>query len=44
MKLHHVDRSCVARELGHHFASGQIPELGQGEVQVRTRPLSLYSV
>lgn len=41
MKLHHVHRSRVARELGHHFASRQIPELGQGKVQVRNRPLSL---
>lgn len=30
MKLHHVDGPRVARELGHHLASSQIPELGQG--------------
>lgn len=30
MKLHHVDGPRVARELGHHFAGSQIPELGQG--------------
>lgn len=28
VKLHHVDRPRVARELGHHLASSQIPELG----------------
>ena len=36
MELHHVDRPCVARELGHHLASSQIPELGQGGLEVRT--------
>lgn len=30
MELHHADRPCVARELRHHLASGQIPELGAG--------------
>lgn len=29
MKFHHVDRPRVARELRHHLASSQIPELGQ---------------
>lgn len=38
MKLHHVDRPRVARELGHHLASSQIPELGQGGLEVRTGP------
>lgn len=38
VKLHHIDRPCVARELGHHLASSQIPELGQGGLEVRTRP------
>lgn len=28
VKLHHVDRPRVARELRHHLASSQIPELG----------------
>lgn len=30
MKLHHVDRPCMTRELGHHLASRQIPKLDQG--------------
>lgn len=34
VKLHHVDRPCVARELGHHLASSQIPELKQGRLEV----------
>lgn len=29
MKFHHIDRSRVARELGHHLARGEIPELGR---------------
>lgn len=37
VKLHHVDRPRVARELRHHLASSQIPELGQGRVEIRTR-------
>lgn len=36
MELHHVDRPRVARELGHHLASSQIPELEQGGLEVRT--------
>lgn len=30
MKLHHIDRPCMTRELGHHLASRQIPKLGKG--------------
>lgn len=36
VELHHIDRPRVARELGHHLASSQIPELGQGGLEVRT--------
>lgn len=36
VELHHVDRPRVAGELGHHLASSQIPELGQGGLEVRT--------
>lgn len=48
VKLHHVDRPRVARELGHHLASSQIPELGgarrrSGPGWVPRLPLSLYS-
>ena len=43
VELHHVDRPRVARELGHHLASSQIPELGQGGREVRTSlALSLW--
>lgn len=38
VKLDHVHRPCVARELGHHLAGSQIPELRSGGVEVRTRP------
>lgn len=38
MELHHVDRPRVARELRHHLASSQVPELGQGGMDVRTSP------
>lgn len=30
VKLHHVDGPRVARELGHHLAGSQVPELGRG--------------
>lgn len=38
MELHYVDRPRVARELRHHLASSQVPELGQGGMDVRTSP------
>lgn len=38
VKLHHVDRPRMTRKLGHHLASSQIPELGQGGREVGTRP------
>lgn len=44
VELHHVDRPRVAGELGHHLASSQIPELGQGGLEVRTSlALSLWT-